>query len=158
MAFGFGLNFNPLAGKQMGIDDAAAKGAAATGSSVFGMLQPGIQNQLNPSATTVNALTQLPTEAANANFATAQQNATDRMARTNNSAGYAGMADKLAMDKAKAGSAAALQGQNAVLGLQNTGVKNASDVYGIAQKTMADLYGAGTDAAKAGGVGFKVGA
>lgn len=118
-----------------------ASAAGNQASQAFGMDMPAIQQQLNPTPQTTAALTQLPVTAANSAFEAAKTNATNRMARTNNSAGYGDTIDKLAMDKAKAGSNAVLQGQEAVQNLKNEGVKNLGGLFGISQDTMAKLYG-----------------
>lgn len=122
-------------------NNAAATTAANQGSQVLGMDMPAIQGQINPTPQTTAALTQLPVTAANSAFEAAKTNATNRMARTNNSAGYGDTIDKLAMDKAKAGSTAVLQGQNAIQNLKNEGIKNTGQLFGISQDTMAKLYG-----------------
>ena len=81
-------------------------------------------------------------DAANSAFGVAQSNATNRLAKTNNSAGYGATQDRLAADKAKADSTAALQGQEAITNLQNEGVKNAGQLFGVADSTIAPLYNA----------------
>jgi hypothetical protein len=128
--------------------------AGAQSQGVFGAAWPAIQNQLTPSATTQSALTQLPMRAAGAAFNAADQSAQNRMAKTNNSAGFTGGADKLARDKAAAMSTAGLQGQEAVQNLQNEGVKNATGMFGTSQDTMAKMYGMGAPTLQARAAGL----
>jgi hypothetical protein len=130
-----------MAGRDAGAK-AAAQNSGTQAGAAFGMDMPAIQNQLNPNAATRSALTQVPIDAANSAFGAAQANDTNRVARTRNSAGYGATEDRLAMDKAKADSAAALQGQNAIQNLQNEGVKNAGQLFGVADSTIAPLYNA----------------
>lgn len=138
-------DLGPTASAGVAQTNAAAANSGETANSLYSMAQPAIQNQLNPNAQTRASLTQLPMQAANSAFGAAQQNAAQRVAKTNNSAGYSNLSDKLAMDKGKADSTAALEGQQAIQGLQNEGVKNASNLYGINQETMAKLYGIGPE-------------
>jgi hypothetical protein len=147
MPFGFDIGFNPYAlgqinaaDKQLQLNNQVGANQNTMAQSMFSMAAPAIGNQINPNAATRNALTQLPTLAANAPFNAATQQATNRMARTNNSAGFGSTLDKLAMDKGKADSTAALQGQQAVQNLQNEGIKNASGFFGAADDTMAKIY------------------
>jgi hypothetical protein len=121
--------------------NAVAGQAGQTGAKIFGMDMPAIQQQINPSAATRAAFTQLPQRAAGSAFDAAKQSATSRMARTNNSAGFSELTDKLARDAAVAQSDAALKGTEAISNLQNEGIKNAGNLFGVSQDTMAKLYG-----------------
>ncbi len=137
-----------LAQQQLNTTNAVAAGQAGDAGQVFGTDWNAVQQQLNPSDATKAALTQTPMNAANAAFAAAQQNATNRVAKTNNSAGYGSQMDDLALKKAQADSAAALSGQNAILNLQNEGVKNAGGLFGTSEDTMAKLYGTSAENTK----------
>lgn len=133
----------------MARDQGAYASAANSGNQanqVFGTDWAAIQQQMNPSTKTTEALTQLPIDAANSALAGAQQSAQQRVARTNNSAGYTALADKFGRDKAQADSMAALQGQKSIQDLQNEGIKNAGNLFGVADKTQGDLYNAGSNA------------
>ena len=137
-----------LAQQQLNTTNAAAGGQGANAGQIFGTDWAAIQNQMNPSAKTTEAFTQLPMDAANSAFAGAQQSAQQRMAKTNNSAGYGALADKLARGKATADSTAALQGTEALQNLQNEGIKNAGNLFGTSEDTMAKLYGISADNTK----------
>ena len=133
----------------MARDQGAYASAANSGqqaNSVFGTDWAAVQNQMNPSAATKGALTQLPMDAANSAFGAAQGNATNRMARTNNSAGYGSQMDDLAQKKAQADAQATLQGQNSIQNLQNEGIKNAGQLFGVADSSQTNLYNAGSNA------------
>lgn len=125
----------------IGNADLTAGRSANTANQVFGVDWPAIQNQINPDAATRAALTQLPQQAAGSAFDAAKASATNRMARTRNTAGFSELTDKLARDAAAAQSTAALKGQEAVTNLQNEGIKNAGNLFGVSEDTMAKLYG-----------------
>lgn len=130
---------------QLATDNAAGTTAANNGQQVFGTDWSAIQGQLKPSTQTTQALTQLPMQAANSALAGVQQSAAQRVAKTNNSAGYTALADKLGRDKATADSNAALQGQEAIQNLKNEGIKNSNQLFGVNEDTMAKLYGQASD-------------
>lgn len=125
----------------IGNADVTATRAGNTAGQVFGVDWPAIQNQINPDSNTRAALTQLPQQAAGSAFDAAKQSATNRMARTRNTAGFSELTDKLARDAAAAQSTAALKGQEAVTNLENEGIKNAGNLFGVSEDTMAKLYG-----------------
>lgn len=129
------------ADRAVGNANLTATRAGDTANQVFGVDWPAIQNQINPDAATRNALTQLPQQAAGSAFDAAKQSATNRMARTRNSAGFSELTDKLARDAAAAQSTAALQGQKAITDLQSQGIKEAGNLFGVSEDTMAKLYG-----------------
>ncbi len=128
---------------QLGLSNTVAGQQGGLASGVFGADWPAVQNQINPNGATRNALTQLPTQGANAAFNARQQAASQRVAKTNNSAGYGELSDKLAMDKGQADATAALQGQKAVTDLQGEGIKNAGNLFGVSTDAMAKMYGLG---------------
>jgi hypothetical protein len=128
---------------QLGLTNQVAGQQGAQAQGILGVDMPAVMNQINPSATTRSAMTQLPTQGANAAFNARQQSNAQRVAKTNNSAGYGALSDKLAMDKGQADSTAALQGQTAITNLQNEGVKNAGNLFGVSTDTMAKMYGLG---------------
>ena len=103
---------------------------------------------MNPTDAVKSALTQIPMNAANAAVDAARDVAGRRVARTNNSAGYGSQMDDLALKKAQADSGAALSGQEAILNLQNEGVKNAGNLFGTSEDTMAKLYGTSAENTK----------
>jgi hypothetical protein len=143
----------------IGNADLTATRAGNQGNQVFGTDWSAIQGQINPSSATVNALTQLPQQAAGSAFDAAKTSATNRMARTRNTAGFSELTDKLARDSAAAQSTAALKGQEAVQNLENTGIENAGKLFGVSSDTMAKIYGTvpGLLDARAKGGGFNVG-
>lgn len=130
---------------QIQADNGVAAGNATEASNVFGTDWGAIQNQINPSTATRQALTQLPMQSANSALAGAQQSAQQRVAKTNNSAGYTALADKFGRDKATADSTAVLQGSEAIQNLQNEGIKNAGNLFGVTSDTAAKMYNTASD-------------
>lgn len=135
--------------------NAAATTAGNTANQVFGVEMPAINNQINPDPATRSAFTQEPINAVNSAYDTAASSATNRLAKTRNSAGFSGSMDRLARDRASSVSDATMKGTQAVAGLQQQGIQNASNLYGVNNDTMRSLYGLGPSTlnARAQGVG-----
>jgi hypothetical protein len=114
------------------------------------MVSPAVGEQLQHpgfDSRTENAIMGEGMGTATAAFDAADQNASNRVARTRNPAGYAELAGRLARDKATATSDAARKGRITVASnrqdQQQQGIENATNLYGIDSETMRALYDLG---------------
>lgn len=105
-----------------------------------GSLIPGYTSMASGKGPYADAVTQHSMEGINSAYDAASQNATNRVAQTNNSAGYGELQDKLAMDR---GQQVASTAANNTIQEQQAGLAGLSGLYGMDANTLRAQLGLG---------------